>query len=223
MPLLAVALIAGGCWSSDKQQPMPEQGQAPQGQAAQGGQDTPSGKQSFKNSLKDLMGMGSSLKCTWDKQEEDSKIKGTVYITGNKFMQDMQISDMSGQDGKPYTFNALSDGEWFYSWNTMMPGSGMKFKLSELEAQSGEASDTVEKADSPADLQEELDFECEPWSGNGDFTPPANMEFKDNTQMLKNAQNSAAKGIDANDPCAACGMMPSEQLRDMCLEQNNCK
>lgn len=211
--------MAGGCWQADKQQQSAEQRADAVGQAETDRAEDPAAKRKMRNSLKHMMSLGTSLKCTWEQARDDSAIKGTMYISGNKFMQDMQTSDIAGQDGKPYQFNALSDGEWFYSWNTMMPGSGMKFRLSELEAQSEQAANT----DAPADFEEELDFECEPWSGSGDFTPPANMEFKDNTQMLKKMQENAAAGINDNDPCIACGMMPSEQLKDMCLKQNNCE
>lgn len=223
LPFVLLSLVGAGCWSgAEPQQPAAPTVQQPGSAGKTADQAGPAGgKKTVTDTLKNLMARSESLSCTWKKLDDKQDIKGVVHIKGNKFKQEVKISGLTGQDDKEYTFNAVSDGEWFYTWNNLMPDSGTKFKLSELEAQ-GQTPDDGQGQATQADLEEKLDYECEPWTGNADFKPPSDVKFTDQTSSLKQLQQGAMQGAPA-DPCAACGMMPSAQLRDMCRQQNKCE
>lgn len=149
--------------------------------------DTPSTSQVTQKSLKDLLETNSSLKCTWSAVEEGSQINGEILVKGKQFKMASTVT----VNGETMSVNSQSDGTWFYTWGDKMP-TGIKMKIDEV-AQNTSSS----PVQGQVDLNKQYDYNCVPAAvTDQDLQAPANIQFTDMGDTLKNLQNM--KGIDIN-------------------------
>ena len=73
---------------------------------------------SIFGSLKEVLGAGASMRCTWSSPDGSGEVKAK----GKKFHTEAQVSGM--------TAHGISDGVYMYSWGSSQP-QGVKFKLEE--------------------------------------------------------------------------------------------
>lgn len=189
LPLFLVALFGAGCFSG--QEPaVPKAAEQTRPAAERAAKSVDTGKKTAGSTLAELMASPGLQKCTWKNPEQDKDSGGVVYVDGKKFRQEVKIMGLI-EEGKEYVFNSVSDGEWFYTWSSVMKDKGTKFKLSELELAGKESGSAPQTSDVQATLTQKMDYSCEPWSGAADFNPPSDVKFDDQTAMLKAAQDSA--------------------------------
>lgn len=155
-----------------------------------------SGEAMNKGSIKSLFGQGKNVSCTID--YPDSQVQdGTVYVSGSKMRGDFSMMT----DGKTADSHMINDGTYIYSWSSVS-AQGTKMKVETVEEASQEVN-TEQKQN--VDLDTEVDYKCAPWSvDNSLFVPPANVQFVDFSESMKQIQKSACDQIPDPDAKAAC-------------------
>ncbi len=142
-------------------------------------------------SLKDLLKNGKDQKCTWTASSEEGQVNGTVYISGNKFKQEMTVNNSTtATEDKMYS---LSDGEYLYTWGSLMPGKGykvlMKQENTEPETENVDDKAAETENEQTKDLNTEYDYNCESWSANTDeWTLPDGVSFQDLQEIMNQMQ-----------------------------------
>jgi len=144
-------------------------------------------QQNEKKSLKELIGLGTSQKCTYEINEEGNIMKGEIIVSGEKFKQDTEITNEEGTI-KVY---AISDGTYLYSWNNVTEGMGNKMKIDMFEGEGEDEDEIEEEGEKEAvDWNERVDYKCSPTTINGnEFAIPSDIEFVDYSETMKQMQN----------------------------------
>lgn len=139
-----------------------------------------------KKSLKELLSLGTSQKCSYEINENGSLVKGEIIVKGDKFRQNTEISNDQGKM-KVY---AISDGTYYYSWGDAMGNQGTKMKIADLQSDAKE----VEKENpgteqQKVDWDEKFDYKCVAATlSESDLMVPSDIKFVDYTEMIKGFQ-----------------------------------
>jgi hypothetical protein len=217
LPLLFAALVLSGCGKKTQNEPALNS----QNTETNGGQETAEnvqnetavnepagGEETIAGTLETLLRLGRAIKCTYESAPGKDKIIGDLYISGNKYYQEVTFPD----NGK---FYSIGDSEWIYTWNSRVPG-GTKMKLEKKESENlGAGVETTAK---------EENYACIPWVvDQSKFTPPANIEFKDETAKMKALESSLQNQSGAPmDQCSICDSIPDASLKAKCKQESNC-
>ncbi len=135
-------------------------------------------------SIKDAMGLGQKMQCTYAMSEGGSTVESTVFVDGDKFKSTTNVGDM--------TVYALSDGENQYSW-TSASKTGMKLTKTCLDKLQQSVQDKTSPAGTPAstepqDMEKAFDaaknVKCQPATG-ADFTVPKDITFTDQCALIE--------------------------------------
>lgn len=135
-------------------------------------------------SIKDAMGLGQAMQCTYALNEGDMApdATSTVLVEGEKFKSTTVMKDM--------TVYALFDGENQYTWSSK-DKQGMKMSKACLEKMTDTVKDMVPSTPSSAQAQDIREgFEmaknvrCEAAS-NVDLSVPADITFTDQCAMME--------------------------------------
>ncbi|MFA5025516.1 MAG: hypothetical protein WC503_03365 [Candidatus Shapirobacteria bacterium] len=147
-------------------------------------------KTTESKSLKDLLGLGTSQKCTYETNNDGEIMKGEIIISGKKFKQTTEISNKDGM----MKVHAVSDGVYFYSWSDISKEMGTKMKIEDLEKE-GENMPTVAETtgaenQNKINMNEKIDYKCSPATlTDNDLAIPTDVKFVDFTEMMKGLQN----------------------------------
>ena len=168
-----------------------------------------------KTSLKNLMGAGENMKCEWKIEDEASGVgNGTVYVSGEKFRQDMEIVE----EGQTMKMHIISDGQWIYQWNSTTK-EGVKMSMNEIEKMETESTDQTEnqaESFSTEDFEEEFEYDCDRWVvDNSLFKVPSDVQFSDMTEMIKTFQEGSENMM--TDMCKMCETLPPS-AKEECLK-----
>lgn len=145
-------------------------------------------------SLKDLLAGGKAEKCTWVAEDNGNKSSGTLYISGKKFKQEVNITDSETQTVSQ--FYSLSDGAFLYTWGSAMGTQGFKISLEEMEtvAQSASVTDVPSQTQTTVDLNKQYQYQCQPWTANEtDFSLPTGVAFTDMSEQMKQLEDLQKK------------------------------
>ncbi|MFA6603037.1 MAG: hypothetical protein WCT01_04515 [Candidatus Shapirobacteria bacterium] len=144
-------------------------------------------------SLRELLGLGVAQKCTFATSTDDGQVlSGTIIIDKTKFKQ---IVTTTSKDAGQVTVNAVSDGDYFYSWNSQMPSQGIKFKSPTPGA--SDVAEVPQDANTNIDLDSKFNYNCSPVSVSAsEFDLPSGVEFTDLQAMLDATKNG---GFDLED------------------------
>lgn len=137
-------------------------------------------------SLRELLGLGIAQKCTFNTTDADGQtLSGTIVIDKTKFKQTVTTTS---KDLGQVTTNALGDGQYFYSWNSQMPGQGIKLKSPTPGV--SQDSPAAEDANTNIDLDQKFNYDCSPVTvSESEFEVPQNIEFTDLQSMMDAVQN----------------------------------
>lgn len=152
----------------------------------------------FKGSLKNLLGMGAQSKCTWQAEEDGSRVEGVVYVDGERSKMEMTIIGMENDSSFKLTSYTITDGDWVYSWSDNSK-QGSKFKISEMEKtvagfEEEYGNMAFDDSDNEDDdyidnFEQEYNYACQPWKIDQTvFQLPANITFLDMNETMKQAQ-----------------------------------
>lgn len=170
------ALILSGCTSkTTSQQTPPPSADINQEQS----------EQSVSTSIRDLLGMGQSQKCTYsytstDENNQTITSEGTIYLAGEKLSQSIKITS-TGDEAQNLNMRVISDEEYMYSWDESGKTPGMKMKMEKGIQEEAETSENQS-----VDLDKKIDMKCSPWIvDQKQFTVPTNIQFTDLSEMMK--------------------------------------
>lgn len=133
------------------------------------------------SSIKDAMGSGVAMSCTYAMSEGENTFESTVVVQGEKFRADSVVAGV--------TTHALSDGTDQYVWTE---GSKTGFKMSKscLEEMSKMAPATDAKNPTLKNAKETFDaaknVKCSP-ATNTDFSVPQDVTFTDQCAAMKDS------------------------------------
>lgn len=128
----------------------------------------------FTGSAKELMARGGNHKCTFTQEVANSKSTGTTYISGQKMRGDFVSEVNAGESTMNIESHMISDGEFMYSWSSMMP-TGFKMKIADTTAT---ATATTTPSQQSFDSNQKLEYTCVAWTvDEAQFALPANITF----------------------------------------------
>ncbi|MEI8096564.1 MAG: hypothetical protein WCG73_00445 [Candidatus Moraniibacteriota bacterium] len=136
-------------------------------------------------SLKDAMGLGKRMKCSYSTTDGQGKsVSSSVVVDGDKYKF---TADADG--GKSYV---IFDGETEYIWSSSMENRGLKMSracIDEISALGGANKNILPLDRTPQGFEKAFGqttgVTCEPTSE--DFLPPANTNFIDQCEMMRNS------------------------------------
>ncbi len=169
-------------------------------------------------SLRELMALGKSQKCEFNFSADKTQTQSTVYFGKGKMRGDFAAT----VDGKQMVSHMINDGSTIYTW---IDGSSMAFKISAQSAEDKPGQTSDQSNSQSVDVNAKYNYNCSSWPVNDSLlTPPANITFTDQNELLKQAQEqtvptSGASGSSAQ--CAACNSL-SENQRASCLAALKC-
>jgi len=166
-------------------------------------------------SIKDILGMGKSQKCTWTGEDGES---GVIYTDGKKSR--VEVSGALVEKGQKMI--SLNDGEWTYTWIDGADTQGTKIKLADLEEMNDQFGGDFIEDDEDSEIDEDMpgDYSCENWRARGSmFDPPSDVEFMDMNSQLEGLGDmmDSMKDVDAE---SVCGFVPESERQD-CLDDLN--
>lgn len=138
----------------------------------------------YTGNILDLINQNKDITCTWSVLDEDNNAKnsGQIYISGNKFRQDLIIEHQK-TNLKTETVS-VSDGEFIYIWQLDNTNEGMKMKLEPEDTQS-----ETETGTGNINLTEKYNYQCSPWNVDpSKFNIPKNIKFSDINEMVNKYQ-----------------------------------
>lgn len=149
-----------------------------------------SSKTESTKSLKELLGLGTSQKCSYETNDNGDTMKGEIIVNGQKFKQTTEISNKDGMM-KVY---GISDGVYYYSWSDAMKNNGTKMKIADLEKDGASVTGTVEKNEKAEqkgiNMNEKFAYKCTAATlSESDLSLPTDVKFVDYTEMMKNLQS----------------------------------
>jgi len=138
----------------------------------QSGQEkTPLGKEAqiLSTSMKDLVALGESLKCTFTSDTESSKSSGTVYVADGKVRGDFSVS-LPALGNQSFQAYMITDSMDSYVWSALSK-DGYKTPI-QKEKQQTPNQDGI-------DYNQTLNYTCLFWAKDMSvFVPPAEIVFK---------------------------------------------
>ena len=139
-------------------------------------------EQSLSTSLRELIAKGGSLQCKYKYTDPDSKVetKGTMYLSGSNFAQDVEIPDPSKKTSLNTKMSMISDGSTMYTWNPDKKDTGMKLPVDKTTVDKTQSNNTS------VDLDKKMDMNCSPWtSDQSRFNVPTDVKFTDLSELMK--------------------------------------
>ncbi len=184
--VLALIVLAGIGWylMSKKQNGLPV---SEDGKSVGTALPTPGETPGVIGSIKDAMGLGKKMKCTYS--APGGGVSSTVFIDGQKVKF---TSAMNGQ-----AMYGLFDGETQYTWTTGKEKQGWKMTKACMDELGKTASQMAEGAGAsvpePQDFEKSFDtaqnVQCEP-AGSEDFSIPTDITFVDQCEMIRNSMKA---------------------------------
>ncbi len=158
---------------------------------------------SVVGSVKDMLTMGKSMKCTW----EDETGSGTTWIKGESVRSDIV------QDGEKMGFIYHNNCNWSWGGANREGVEGIKTcfdkdVLEDMKKMGEDMADSFKDKDENNNddfdmsditgLEEDTNMKCSPAIISDDkFTPPADVKFTDMTDMM-NSFTEGLKGVTEN-------------------------
>jgi len=177
----------------------------------------------FTGSVDDLIKAGKSVRCVLLAKGNEDISSGTIYVSGNKARSDFE---QKGADNKNYPGHFISDGTWMYAWSEANKGQAVKFKIEEIQKEEFKSQADKQGVEN---YENKMDYKCYAWKADQSyFTPPADIEFMDFTQMMNQLQQQI-EGLNKKVPignqavCAQCENMPDANSKETCKAQLGCQ
>lgn len=160
----------------------------------------PGESQKVISSIKEAMGLGKKMQCTYTMNEGGKSFESKVVVDGGKYASTTMIDNM--------TVYGIFDGENQYAW-TSAAKTGTKMSKSCMERMTAAVKDMPKTTETPANTPQDMEkaFEaaknvkCESATG-ADFTLPKDVTFTDSCalmeqsiQMMKGVKDKLPAGM----------------------------
>ncbi len=207
--LLVCSVILVGC--TKQNQPVNDQNQVQ------------SQEETVVGSLKDLLGMGKKLECSWEYVDEEGQSKMTGVLWTDGVRSRTQTSTETA--GQVYAMNFVTDGVNGYMWEEGKP-QGFKYALNEMETEpeAVEEEEVEEEGDQnlkyvDKSMFENYNYQCKGWMvDEAKFSVPTEVEFVDMMAQVQQMQESMEQVQDSL--AGVCNSLPEPQ-KSQCLESMN--
>ncbi len=184
--LLAVGiLLLAGCGNQVEKNQNENKGEA-QNQEREQEQN----RNGIVGSIKDAMGLGKTMRCTYRIKNQDGEMEVVTYVDGGKYATEMNIA--GNKQRMVYNEEAM------YTWQEGQK-QGMKMtkacteELNKDLPESNESDVPEEDVTGEKFFEDAMDVKCEEFS-NADFSVPTNVEFSDQCEMLKGIMKNIPGG-----------------------------
>ena len=205
IPLLAIvvsSLVLSGCLKQTNQVMETEQEQEQTGEQGE----------SFNGSLKEMLGLGKKVECSWqfDDPEGKSSSTGTVWVDGDRSRSEVSVK-VEGEEGTDMDMISISDGKMNYMWSRGQK-TGSKFDIAEMEKLSQEMK--VDQSDNyqnqaQSDWEKMYDYKCKAWRvDESKFLVPTDVEFTNMMEQMETIKQNMA---------GVCDNLPEPQ-KSQCQE-----
>ena len=125
----------------------------------------------FKGNMFNLVARGGDWKCTWETEQDGVNLEGTVYVSRGKFKSSVEMTGV----GMNATAHAIGDGEFVYSWSSLLP-TGLKFPMEEGSGAVAVSGTNAQEAQ----FTGEYNYDCNPWKADsGTFALPSGVTFSE--------------------------------------------
>ena len=166
---------------------------------------------SVSGNIDKLLNKNKSLKCTYSYNTGEQTLNGTLYTSGKMFRSEFEMPMENNDTAFSYS---LSDGKDMYTW-TDGNNQGMKINLEESQDMAKDYQDSPDSENhkqASDQLNNEYEYKCQNWKVNPEkFKVPANIEFSDLTETMKQVQETT---------CGICDQLP-DSAKQACLD--NCQ
>ena len=168
-------------------------------------------------SLKDLMGSGKNLECSWEFEDPEGKGRttGLVYVAGNRSRSEVRVRvEGEGEELANMDLISINDGEMGYMWNEGQT-TGSKYNIAEMEKLGEEMSqgqENITQNQTQNDWENIYNYQCKNRRvDESKFSVPTNVEFTDMMAQMQQMQEQTEnmKGV--------CDDLPEPQ-KSQCLE-----
>ena len=168
-------------------------------------------------SLKDLMGSGKNLECSWEFEDPEGKGRttGLVYIAGNRSRSEVRVRvEGEGEELANMDLISINDGQMGYMWNEGQT-TGSKYNIAEMEKLGEEMSqgqENITQNQTQNDWENIYNYQCKNRRvDESKFSVPTNVEFTDMMAQMQQMQEQTEnmKGV--------CDDLPEPQ-KSQCLE-----
>lgn len=177
-----------------------------------------SANEPIEATLKSLVSMGKTLKCSFSSKEKDNPINGVVYVGKGKIREDFTttISDKTPTNG-----HLIIDKTNMYMW-TDDTKQGIRMSLDQIPTPNPSGESNGSQA---PDMNKSMNFNCENWTlSDAMFSLPPQVNF----QSFDIPQIPATTGTTDNvemkqSACSACDNIPAGEAQNACRKQLNCQ
>ncbi len=172
---------------------------------------------SAPKSLNELLGLGTSQKCTFSSVNGSDTTSGTVYVAGGKMRGDF-TSNVSGQSTSSHM---IVDGTTSYTW---MDGQSTGYKMTFNPETGATPSATGSQTSQGPDLNQKSDYNCSAWTADSSlFTLPADVKFMSLGDLLPTPPSAAGTGTgtSVSSQCSYCDSLTGDS-KTQCKSALNC-
>ena len=157
-------------------------------------------------SIKDLLMMGVSQKCTFTKNDTETSSTITIYMDNGHVRGDIETV----ASGKTVDSHMIIQGTETYIW---MEGQNSGFKMAFNS--NTPTSKPVQGQNNSVNPDEKVDYVCSPWSADQTiFSLPANIQFSDFSKMV-------VPTVGTTNKCDACNYLTGD-AKTQCLSAMGC-
>lgn len=205
IPLLAIvvsSLVLSGCLKQTNQVMETEQEQEQTGEQGE----------SFNGSLKEMLGLGKKVECSWrfDDVEGKSSSTGTVWVDGDRSRSEISVK-VEGEEGTDMDMISISDGKMNYMWSRGQK-TGSKFDIGEMEklGQEMQQENSQDQNQAQSNWEKMYDYKCKAWRvDESKFLVPTDVEFTDMAQQMRQVQEQT-ENMNQN-MRSACDYLPEPE------------
>ena len=139
------------------------------------------------SSIKDAMGLGKTMECTYKMPEEGKEFVSKTYVNGKKYKSQFTVNGKN-------TISLFDGEDSMYSW-VEGEKTGTKFKISCLGEIKDVANNSNDNKNTPSieageeAFDDATEVKCQPAEGV-DFSLPNGVVFQDQCEMFKNLSKS---------------------------------
>jgi len=210
--VIVFVVILSGCGNKNQEQNQPSQ-DSNQQKADEKKSDSLENK--ITGTIKDLLEMGKSLKCTATSKNDKFFAESVTYVSGKKVR-----SDVTSQvdEATKVTSHIIILDDWMYNWSDNFY-TGTKFNMSAMNKQADMPKENADKGSQPftanSPIENKSDFDCSLWVADDSiFAIPSDVTFTDQTQAMNGLINNVQQKQKST--CEMCDTIPNAEAKTQC-------
>ncbi len=165
------------------------------------------------NTLRDLLALGQSQKCTYSSTIEGTTSDGTMYISGAKMRGDFATKTTVNGTTVSTESHMITDGKEMRMWTE---GESMGILMENIDAQTDTKNPNTPVKNDMVDLDTDMNYNCEPWTARSSFfEAPGTVTFHSMTDMMQMNMPKTAPVTDVGGDVGMGAGMEAGGMADM--------